>query len=41
MERKEIILRLPQNLYDLIKKESERLGISVHETIIYYLNKNL
>lgn len=34
MERKQITLRLPDDIYGLIKKEAERRGISVNEIII-------
>jgi len=36
-EKHNLMLRINEDLYQEIKKESERLGISVHETIIICL----
>lgn len=38
MEKHNLVLRTPASLYAAIKKESERLGVSVHELIIKTLN---
>lgn len=38
MEKHGIILRMPIELFKLIKKESEQQGVSVHELILKTLN---
>lgn len=37
MERKQITLRLPYELYELVKKEAERLGLDIKSLITVYL----
>lgn len=37
-KKKEILLRINPKLHGEIKKESERIGVSVHELIVKILN---
>lgn len=38
MKKHNLTLRTPLHLYEKIKKESEHIGVSVHELIIKTLN---
>ena len=40
-ERKQITLRLPEKMYEALKQETERTGISVHELIVFAINEFL
>lgn len=39
MERKQVTLRLPGELYELIRKEAERRGMSVNDLLLWELSR--
>lgn len=38
MERKQITLRIPDGIYEALRKEAEKMGIAVNELILLKLN---
>lgn len=37
-ERKQITLRIPDGVYEALKEEAERMGISTHELIMWAID---
>ena len=38
MDKKQITLRIPDEIHEALKKESERMGISVTELVMYAID---